>query len=181
MSLFGFYSDLLMCLSHLQYYIYSLDYYRGERWICMSYKWIEWFLLLFKIILAIVVLLSLHIHFKVLWERAQVSAQGWRGRGRENHKTPFWVQSLIQGLIPQPWDTAWAKTKNQMLNWLCHPGAPLYFIIIPTYLPKNSYWDLDSICIKPSIWEGSTSLLCWVVLIYEHRMSLHIFIPLIFF
>lgn len=75
-------------------------------------------------------------------ERERECIPDWVGSGGswENLKlTPYWAWrptwSPSQGLISRSWDydpemMTWAKTKSQILNWLCYPSSSPFYILI---------------------------------------------------
>ena len=64
--------------------------------------------------------LFLKIFYIFIWQKLQVGRE--IGRERGGSRLPAWAESLMQGLIPGPWDHD--LSQRQRLNPLSQPGAP---------------------------------------------------------
>ena len=90
-----------------------------------------WRLLTLHIFFFVIILIHLcyfiFLRFHLL-EREHKQGEWQRQREKQ---APCWAGNPMWGLIPGPWDHN--LSLRQMLNWLSHPGAPIFTIFKKTY------------------------------------------------
>ena len=79
------------------------------------------------------------------WESAHMQQGGQRETisSRHHAESRAWCGAWSH----HPEITTWAETKGQMLNWLCHPGAPKVSFLNHSLLLSLCEWYYPSFCL----------------------------------